>query len=55
MPETFDRMVEYIKETEDYFYPLLRSAKIDYAKYSNQLFLIKYHISSVLEAIKHQL
>ena len=49
------RMVEYIKETEDYFYPLLRSAKIDYAKYSNQLFLIKYHISSVLEAIKHQL
>lgn len=52
---TKEKMVTYIQETEKWFYPLLHKAKMDYPMYSNQIFLIKYHISSVLEAIKHQL
>ncbi len=48
------KLTSYINETEKYIYPLIQKAKIEYPMYSNQLFLIKYHISSVLEAIKHQ-
>lgn len=49
-----EKLVEYIKETEQYIYPLLHKAKNEYPMYSNQIFLIKYHMSSVIEAIKHQ-
>lgn len=49
-----EKIVEYIKETEQLIYPLLQKAKSNYPMYSNQLFLIKYHTSSVIEAIKHQ-
>lgn len=49
-----EKLVEYIKETEKLIYPLLRKAKNEYAMYSNQIFLIKYHMLSVIEAIKHQ-
>jgi len=57
MAAGFDKkkLVKYIRETEKRFYPLLQQAKTDYPQYSNQIFLIKYHMSSVLEAIKHQL
>lgn len=49
-----EKMVEYIKETESVVYPLLQKAKTDYPMYSNQIFLIKYHMTSVIEAIKRQ-
>ena len=49
-----ERMVEYIKETEKWFYPLLQKAKYEFPMYSNQIFLIKYHMISVIEVIKHQ-
>lgn len=49
-----ERLVQYIKETEKHIYPLLQKAKREYPMYSNQLFLIKYHLTSVIEAIKHQ-
>ena len=49
-----EKLVEYIKETEQYIYPLLHKAKNEYPMYSNQIFLIKYHMTSVIEAIKHQ-
>lgn len=49
-----EKMVEYIKETEKLVYPLLKKAKTEFSEYSNQIFLIKYHIISVIEAIKHQ-
>ncbi len=49
-----EKMVEYIKETEKLVYPLLQKVKREYPKYSNQIFLIKYHTTSVMEAIKHQ-
>lgn len=48
------KMVEYIKETENLVYPLLQKAKNEYPMYSNQIFLIKYHMTSVVEAIKRQ-
>lgn len=51
---TKKKLTSYIKETEEYIYPLIQKAKSEYPMYSNQLFLIKYHISSVLEAVKHQ-
>lgn len=49
-----EKLVEYIKETEKLIYPLLQKAKSEYSMYSNQIFLIKYHMISVIEAIKHQ-
>ncbi|MDE7200337.1 MAG: helix-turn-helix domain-containing protein [Lachnospiraceae bacterium] len=49
-----EKMVEYIKETERWFYPLLQKAKYEFPMYSNQIFLIKYHMTSVIEVIKHQ-
>lgn len=49
-----EKMVEYIKETEKWFYPLLQKAKYEFPMYSNQIFLIKYHMTSVIEVIKHQ-
>lgn len=49
-----EKMVEYIKETEKWFYPLLHKAKYEFPMYSNQIFLIKYHMTSVIEVIKHQ-
>ncbi|MDE7273422.1 MAG: helix-turn-helix domain-containing protein [Lachnospiraceae bacterium] len=49
-----EKMVEYIKETEKWFYPLLQKAKYAFPMYSNQIFLIKYHMTSVIEVIKHQ-
>ena len=48
-------IVRYINETEMYVYPLLQKAKTKYAKYSNQVFLIKYHMTSVVATLKHQL
>ena len=49
-----EKIIEYINETEMYVYPLLRKAKTKYAKYSNQVFLIKYHMTSVVATLKHQ-
>lgn len=51
---TKERIVEYINETEKYVYPLLQKAKTKYSKYSNQVFLIKYHMTSVVTTLKHQ-
>ncbi len=49
------RMIKYIKETETYFYPMMEEGKILYPEYSNQIFLIEYHIKSIVETLKHQL
>lgn len=50
-----EKLVEYINETETYFYPLMQQAKTDYPQYSNQIFLIKYHMTSVVNSLKYQL
>lgn len=49
-----ERIINYINETEKYVYPLLQKAKTKYSKYSNQVFLIKYHMTSVVTTLKHQ-
>ena len=50
-----DRMIEYVRSTEKWIYPLMHEARSRYPNYANQVFLIKYHMISVVEAIKHQL
>lgn len=50
-----EKMIKYIRETERWIYPLLQEAKDTLPVYSNQIFLIKYHMTSVVETIKHQL
>lgn len=50
-----EKLVGYIKETEQWFLPMMQKAKTEYPMYSSQIFLIKYHLISVMEAIKHQL
>lgn len=50
-----DKILKYISETQEYIYPLFRKAKTYYPEYSNQLFLIKYHMTSVVESLKYLL
>lgn len=50
-----EKMVKYINETEKYVYPLLQTVKTRYSEYSNQVFLIKYHMTSVVTSLKYQL
>ena len=50
-----DKLTSYINETEKWFYPMIRKGQNDFPQYANALFLLKYHISSVVSAIKHQL
>lgn len=52
---TDERMAEYIKETQEYVYPLMEKARDEYPEYSNQLFLIRYHMNSVTEALRHHM
>lgn len=49
------KMVDYINETEKYILPLLRIAKHRFLKYTNQIFLIKYHMISVITTLKYQM
>lgn len=50
-----EKVLTYIQETERHVYPLMHKAKTEYPEYSNAVFLIKYHMSSVLRAIICQL
>lgn len=50
-----EHMAEYIKETHEYIDPLIEKARDEYPQYSNQLFLIRYHMNSVLEALRHHM
>ena len=45
-------IIEYIDETETYVLPLLEKAKYSVPEYADALFVIKYHMRSVLESIK---
>jgi GTP pyrophosphokinase len=49
------KMAGYIQETEDYIYPLMDRTSDNYPEYANQVFLIKYHMTSVIEAVRHDL
>lgn len=50
-----EHMAEYIKETHEYINPLMERARDEYPEYANQLFLIRYHMNSVLEALRHHM
>lgn len=47
-----DKMIDYVKETEKYVYPLLERIKRDDIIYNNAAFLIKYQLKSMIETIK---
>lgn len=53
MAGTFTRkkLTDYIVETKEYVLPLLRHAKDLYPEYSNELYILKYHIISVIGSI----
>lgn len=50
-----EKMAKYIDETQNWIYPLMRKARTIYPEYSNQIFLIKYHMTSVVESLKRQI
>lgn len=47
-----EKLESYIKETREYVLPLLRKAKEVYPEMSNVLFILKYHICSVINSIE---
>lgn len=49
------KLASYIYETENYIYPLFETVEGKYPEHSQQIFLIKYHLMSVVEAIRHDL
>lgn len=50
-----EKMAFYIYETETYIYPLFDIIEGNYPEHAQQIFLIKYHLMSVVEAIRHDL
>lgn len=49
---TEKKLVEYIKETEEYVLPLIRAVKDKWPTDSNLLFVLKYHIQAVTDGLK---
>lgn len=49
------KMAKYIRETEEWIYPLFEVAKTLCPEYSNQVFLIKYHMTAITQSLKKQL
>ena len=47
-----DKMKSYIEETRQFVLPLHRKAKANYPDLYNILFILKYHISSVIDSIE---
>ena len=54
MASSFDRkrLTRYIKETETYVMPLIEQARRTLPEYVDAIFVIKYHMRSVLESLK---
>lgn len=50
-----NKIENYIANTEKWVYPLFGKARTLYPEYSNSVFLIKYHMTSVVEALKRML
>lgn len=49
---TKEKLNEYIEETDMFVLPLLREAKENFPEYQDNLFVLKYHINSVTNAIR---
>lgn len=54
-PFTKERMKKYVEETYRYIYPLLEEAMIKYPTDTNQLFIIKYHLGSLIDFAKREI
>lgn len=52
---TDKHMAEYMQETWDYVIPLMENAREKYPEYTNAFFLIRYHMNSVLESLRHHM
>lgn len=50
-----EKLVAYVDETEKYVYPLMEFAKKECQEYGDVIFLLKYHILSIVETIKNML
>ena len=48
-----EKLAGYIKETEEFVYPLLTHIKRTWYEYNNAVFLIKYQMLAVLESLKN--
>ena len=48
---SIEKLKSYIAETREYVFPLLRKAKEKYPADSDALFILKYHITSVVDSI----
>lgn len=48
-PFTTERMNKYISETHRFIMPLLEKAMVKYPQDSNQFFMLKYHLTSLLD------
>lgn len=48
---SIEKLKSYIEETRTYVLPLLRQAKDRFPEESDRLFMLKYHITSVVDAI----
>lgn len=49
---TPDKLIAYVKETEEYGYPLFDYIKEHYLEYNDAIFVIKYQVMSLLETVK---
>lgn len=49
---TTKKTLDYIKETQEYIAPLYRQAKEHWPEYSEALFILKYHIVSVIDGLQ---
>lgn len=50
-----EKMMRYIEETEEWFYPMIEKAQIKFPMYEKQIVILQYHIVSVVEALKQVL
>jgi GTP pyrophosphokinase len=50
-----EKLVAYIKETEEYVMPLLDHARHTIPEYADAFFILRYHMNSVLESLKSML
>lgn len=48
-PFTAERMQKYVIETKEFILPLLEGAMVKYPQDSNQYFLVKYHLTGLLD------
>jgi len=49
---TPEKSQDYIKETIKHFYPLLKEAKLRYPDYDDQIFLLRYQITGMVESMR---